>query len=94
MMRRVGSRKERLVQEKASGLLLADAAQFSEALAHLAPSTFVPKGVYRFPTHEEANRHQEDCLAQGMARLAAERIAAASSTGVIGNLQHAEENDS
>jgi hypothetical protein len=39
----------------------------------LAKSTFIPKGVYRFRTHKDANRHQEDCLVEGLGRSAAER---------------------
>jgi hypothetical protein len=42
-------------------------------LAALAKSNFIPKGVYRFKTHEAMNKHQEDCLARGMGLLAIER---------------------
>jgi hypothetical protein len=42
-------------------------------LAALAKSTFIPKGVYRFKTHEAMNKHQEDWLAHGMALMAIER---------------------
>jgi hypothetical protein len=59
--------------EQASGLLLIEGARFSEAVSRLSPTTFVPKGVYRFRTHEEANRHEQDCLVRGMGLLAAER---------------------
>ena len=59
--------------ERASGEALAAGARFSEAVAHLAKTTFIPKGVYRFKTHEAANKHQQDCVALGMGMLAAER---------------------
>lgn len=59
--------------QQASGLLMAEGARFSEALSALAPSTFVPKGVYRFKTHADANQHQQDCLVRGMGMLAARR---------------------
>jgi hypothetical protein len=72
-MRQVGTRRAQPVVKIASGRLLAEGARLSEAIAHLAPSTFIPKGVYRFRSHEEANRHAEDCLVRGMAQLAAER---------------------
>ena len=72
-MRQVGVRREPAVEEQANGRLLAEGARFNEALARLAPSTFVPKGVYRFRTHDEANRQALDCLARGMGRLAAKR---------------------
>ncbi len=34
---------------------------------------FIPKGVYRFMTLEDADRHWEECLARAMARLARNR---------------------
>ncbi|HSW06879.1 hypothetical protein [Aquabacterium sp.] len=58
---------------KASGQLLAEGARFNEAVSRLAPTTFIPKGVYRFKSHEDANRQAQDCLVQGMGLLAAER---------------------
>jgi len=33
----------------------------------------VPKGIYRFPSYEAANKHAEDCLVRGMGLLAAMR---------------------
>jgi len=72
-MRQVGLRREPVLVERASGLLLAERARFNEAISRLAPTTFVPKGVYRFRSHDEANRHELDCLARGMGLLAAKR---------------------
>ncbi len=72
-MRTIGTRREPTVTAQASGILLAEGARFSETIAHLAPSTFVPKGVYRYKTHAEANRHEQDCLVRGMGQLAAKR---------------------
>jgi hypothetical protein len=73
-MRQVGSKRERPLAINASGDLLAEGARFSEAISQLSKSTFVPKGVYRFRSHEAANRHAEDCLVEGMGRLAAARL--------------------
>jgi hypothetical protein len=75
-MKTVGHRRQPELHAHASGEALAAGARFSESIAHLAGSTFIPKGVYRFRTHEAANKHQEECLARGMARLAAERARA------------------
>ena len=50
----------------AGGAALAAGALFSESIAHLAKSAFIPKGIYRFKSHEAANKHQQDCLARGM----------------------------
>jgi hypothetical protein len=72
-MRQVGSRRERELSVQASGALLAEGARFSESVAHLAPTTFMPKGVYRYGSHDAANRHAQECLTQGMGLLAAGR---------------------
>ena len=72
-MRQVGTRREPAVVGRASGPLLAEGARFNESVSRLAPSTFTPKGVYRFATHDDANRHQLDSLASGMARMALRR---------------------
>ena len=72
-MKQVGSRREPQMTTQASGVSLKQGARFSEAMSQLSRSTFVPKGVYRFGSHEEADRHRQDCLARGMGRLAAGR---------------------
>ena len=72
-MRQVGSRLEPELVERASDLLLAEGARFNEAVSRLAPTTFIPKGVYRFRSHDDANRHQLDCLVRGMGQLAMSR---------------------
>lgn len=74
-MRTVGGRKERPVSVVASGIL-AEGARFNDEIHRLPTgnTTFVPKGVYRFMTHAEANQHQLDCpWAKGMAKIAQER---------------------
>jgi len=73
-MKTVGIRREPQITEQASGDALTAGARFSESLSRLAPSTFIPKGVYRFKSHEAANKHQQDCLARGMGLLAAGRL--------------------
>jgi hypothetical protein len=73
-MRQVGSRREKGLALNANGDLLTEGARFNEAVSRLSQSTFVPKGIYRFRSHEAANRHAEDCLARGMGRLAAARL--------------------
>jgi hypothetical protein len=69
----VGHRRERPIARQSDGTYLAEGARFSETIARLAKSTFIPKGVYRFRSHMDANKQQDDCLARGMGRLAAER---------------------
>jgi hypothetical protein len=70
-VKQVGSRSFPTISLQASGLLLKEGALFNEALAHLAPSTFVPKGVYRYSSHFAANQHALDCLSLGMGIKAA-----------------------
>jgi len=72
-MKTIGSRRQPQMTAHASGEALAAGARFSESIAHLAKSTFIPKGIYRFKSHEAANKHQQDCLARGMGLLAAAR---------------------
>lgn len=74
-MRTVGQRKERPIGLVSSGALLAEGARFNDEIHRLPTgnTTFIPKGVYRFKTHEDANRHQLECLTKGMAKVAWER---------------------
>ena len=74
-MRRVGHRKERPISFSASAALLAEGARFNDDMHGLPTGTsgFIPKGVYRVRTHEVANRHQLDCLVEGMVLTALAR---------------------
>lgn len=70
-IRIVGCRKEPQITFSASGDLLAEGARFNDEI-HRLPSGkqgFIPKGLYRFKSHEEANRFDLDCLAKFMARM-------------------------
>lgn len=71
-MKTIGKRGERPIGMSASGELLLEGARFNDEIHRLptGDSSFIPKGLYRFKTHEEANRHQLDCLAKGMALIA------------------------
>ena len=74
-MRIIGQRKEQPIAFSASADLLLQGARFNDEI-HRLPSgqlTFIPKGVFRFASHAEANRQQQDCLAKVMALLALER---------------------
>jgi hypothetical protein len=75
-MRIVGQRKERPVGLLSSGALLAEGASFNDEIHRLPTGnmTFIPKGLYRFKTHEEADQHQLACLTRGMASIAKERL--------------------
>jgi hypothetical protein len=74
-MKTVGHRRERGIAAQPSGRLLAEGARANDLLLAFpgGGNGFVPKGVYRFRTHAEANRHWEACLAAAMARLTRKR---------------------
>jgi hypothetical protein len=72
-MRTIGKRLERSITAEASGEQLIAGARFSESISALAGLAYMPKGIYRYKSHEEANQHQLECLVRGMARLALER---------------------
>lgn len=72
-MRQVGTRREPAIAEQASGLLLTEGARFNEGIARLSRATFVPKGVYRYKSHEAANRHDVDYIVRAMGLRALHR---------------------
>lgn len=74
-MRTIGHRKERPITFSATAFLLEEGARFNGEIHRLPTgnATLIPKGVSHFKTHEDANRHQLDCLVDGMVRTALER---------------------
>jgi hypothetical protein len=71
-MRTIGQKFERPLAAEASGVLLREAAAFNEMLQNAFPFGkvgHIPKGLYRFASHEEANRQDETCLARHMAKI-------------------------
>jgi hypothetical protein len=74
-MRIIGHRKERPIAFSASAELLAEGARFNDGIHRLPTGnrTFITKGIYRFKSHEEANRADLDCLVKGMVKIAQER---------------------
>jgi hypothetical protein len=75
-MRIVGTRKEFSISFSARADLLIDGARFNDEIHRLPGGqiTCIPKGAYRFKTHAEANRQQEECIIAGMIQLARERV--------------------
>jgi len=74
-MRIIGYRKEHPITFSASSALLTEGAFFNDEI-HLLPTgntTFIPKGIFRFKSHEAANQHQQDCLIEAMVQIALER---------------------
>lgn len=73
-MRIVGTRKERPITFFASPELLVRGVRFNEEIHRTfdSRSNGVAKGVYRFKSHQEADAHQAQCIAEKMASLAKE----------------------
>lgn len=74
-MKVIGRRAEAPLSFSASGKLLAQGARFNDDLRGLPTGNAgcIPKGLHRFRTHEDADAHAQQCLADLMARLAARR---------------------
>lgn len=71
----IGRRSRRPLSLEPSAERLKEGAFFNESLQRLptGDTTFMRKGVYRFRSLEEADRHREECLARGMAKQARKR---------------------
>jgi hypothetical protein len=54
----IGVRRQPEMTAHVSGEALAAGARFSESIAQLAKSTFIPKGVYRFKIQVPRSRQQ------------------------------------
>jgi hypothetical protein len=74
-MRIVGHRKRRPMALFGTAELLIEGARFNDEIHRLPTGarTFIRKGVYRFKTHEDANRHDLECVAAMMADIAVRR---------------------
>ncbi|MBI5244761.1 MAG: hypothetical protein HY922_13915 [Elusimicrobia bacterium] len=74
-MKIVGRRGERPISFSASAALLAEGARFNEEFQKLpiGQMTAIPKGSYRFQSHEDADLHSRDCVAACMAHAAKAR---------------------
>lgn len=74
-MKTIGHRKQQPITFSASAELLAEGARFNDEL-HSLPTgntTCVPKGVFCFKTHEDANRHWQACVVESVARTVSKR---------------------
>jgi hypothetical protein len=72
-MKIIGHRQPPPLTRLASGAQLAEGARFNETLACLNPWLGIAKGVYRYPTHEAANRHWLECVARNVANSSSKR---------------------
>jgi len=76
-MRQIGNKEPAIPKQRPAGanLVLANTHQRAgNALAAL-PTTGIVKGIYRFATHEEMNRHDDEALARAIAVNIRQRVA-------------------
>jgi hypothetical protein len=65
-MKIIGKRKERDISFHASGDLLREGAQFNTEMQKLQSIFRFPRGVYRYRSHAEADRHMSECIVDSM----------------------------
>jgi hypothetical protein len=65
-MRVVGRRKERAISIHAEGALLREGARFNTEMQKLQSTFRFPRGVYRYKSHEDADRHMMECVVDSM----------------------------
>lgn len=75
-MRIIGRHKDHPITFSASAVLLAEGARFNDEIHRLPTGNIshIRKGLYRFKTFAEFNQHQQDCLVEGMVKIALERM--------------------
>ena len=69
-MKVIGKRKLPEISIEASVELFLRGCELNDNL-HKLPTgntTYFPKGIYRYATFEESNRHWDDCIASGIAK--------------------------
>ena len=70
-MRIVGDRVERPLALRPTAELFAEGLRFIATAALGGSSTYIPRGVYRFRTHAQAEEQRIACLARGIAARSA-----------------------
>lgn len=60
-MKVAGRRIQRPIRFHASAELLREGAGFNGEMQKMQSTLCIPKGVYHYKTHAEANRHWEQC---------------------------------
>lgn len=68
-MRQVGKRKQHSITHAASGSMLERGCFLNDELHKLptGQTTYFPRGVYHYKTHEDAAEHWLSCITSGIA---------------------------
>lgn len=65
-MKVAGKRKEKNIVIHADGALLRAGALFNTGMQKLQSTFRFPRGVFRYKSHEEADRHMMECVVNSM----------------------------
>lgn len=65
-MKIVGKRKARSITFHADGNLLRKGALFNTEMQKMQSTFRFPRGVFRYKSHEEADRHMMECVVNSM----------------------------
>jgi len=65
-MRIAGNHKERDITFHADGALLKEGALFNTEMQKMQSTFRFPRGVFRYKSHEEADRHMMECVIDSM----------------------------
>ena len=65
-MKIAGKRKERDITFHADGALLREGALFNTEMQKMQSTFCFPRGVYRYKSHEDADRHMMECVVNSM----------------------------
>lgn len=68
-MKVAGKRKERKITVHADGALLREGALFNTEMQKMQSIFRFPRGVFRYKTHAEADRHMMDCVVNSIAAI-------------------------
>ncbi len=68
-MRVVGKRKVQAISFHADGALLRAGALFNTEIQKLQSTFRFPRGVYRYKSHEDADRHMMECVVDSMVAI-------------------------
>ena len=65
-MKIAGKRKERDITFHADGALLKEGALFNTEMQKMQSTFRFPRGVYRYKSHADADRHMMECVVSSM----------------------------
>ena len=68
-MKIAGKRKEREITFHADGALLKEGALFNTEIQKMQSTFRFPRGVFRYKSHEEADRHMMECVVNSMVAI-------------------------